>query len=134
MKKRELNETIKVNGFYIHEVNLGFFGERNEGKRMLKEMGLPTDTVPFSTSTFLRKRKIFWRDCSGYIVCICFIIKPNQIECFGSYLGKRKSIRMFREWSSCDSPEKVARLESEAIGDLCMRCIYDPLFDLKTVT
>ncbi|MCM1296161.1 MAG: hypothetical protein NC311_11525 [Muribaculaceae bacterium] len=132
MKRKTINKTARINGFYMHDLIRGFLGEKDMGNSMLRRMGLTPKVIPFSVAKFLQNRKAFWKDRHGNEASIRFTLKDNQLECFGSYLDKRKSIRMFREWSSGEDSEKIARLESEAIGDLCMRCIYEPLFGLKT--
>ncbi|GAY29918.1 hypothetical protein [Prevotella sp. MGM2] len=129
MRKKETNNQTKVKGFYINELTRGFLGDQNEGQIMLKKMGLPIDTVPFSVAIFLQNQKIFWMDKNGNKATISFKLKPNQLECFGTYLKKRKSMRLFREWGNHEDPEVIARLESEAIGDCCMRCIYENLIE-----
>lgn len=95
---------------------------------MLQKMGLSPDAVPFSVVVFLQNQRVFWLDKNGNRVTISFKLKHNQLECFGTYL-KRKSMRLFREWGSHEDPEVIARLESEAIGDCCMRCIYENLIE-----
>ena len=128
MKKRtETNDQLKVNGFYIKDVEQGFFGEQDEGKWMLQCMGLPDDVLPFSVAAFLQDKKIRWKDCNGKVASMSFKLKDDQIEFYGSYLGNKKSTRMFREWGDYEEPEKIARLESEAIGNLCMMCIYEKM-------
>lgn len=129
MRKKETNNQTKVKGFYINELTRGFLGDQNEGQIMLKKMGLPIDTVPFSVAIFLQNQKIFWMDKNGNKATISFKLKPNQLECFGTYLKKRKSMRLFREWGNHEDPKVIARLESEAIGDCCMRCIYENLIE-----
>lgn len=129
MRKKETNNQTKVKGFYINELTRGFLGDQNEGQIMLKKMGLSIDTVPFSVAIFLQNQKIFWMDKNGNKATISFKLKPNQLECFGTYLKKRKSMRLFREWGNHEDPEVIARLESEAIGDCCMRCIYENLIE-----
>lgn len=94
---------------------------------MLRLMGLPAEAPPFSAATLLRKKRAGWTDKDGNAASISFRLKPDQLECFGSYLGKKRSIRVFREWGSREDPDTVTKLESQAIGDLCMRCIYDNL-------
>ena len=96
---------------------------------MLQKMGLLPNAVPFSAAVFLQNQRAFWLDQGGNRVTISFKLKPNQLECFGTYLKKRKSIRLFREWGNHEDPEVIARLESEAIGDCCMKCIYENLID-----
>lgn len=102
-------------------------GDKNEGKMMLRIMGLDINRTPFSVATFIQNRRIRWKDKHGNVAYISFKLKPNQLECFGSYRGKKKSIRLFREWGTHEDLETIARLESEAIGDCCMKCIYDNL-------
>lgn len=128
MKKRNLiNNETTANGFYINEVIHGFFGDQGEGKQMLQIMGLPDNTLPFSVAAFLQATKIRWKDINGKVASIAFKLKPDQIEFSGSYLGNRKQTRMFREWGDYEDPVKVKKLESEAIGNLCMMCIYEKL-------
>ena len=129
MRRRNVDRNRTIKGYYVHEFARGFFGEQDEGRKMLRRMGLPADAIPFSAAVFLKDRKIRWKDASGRVASISFKLTPTQMECFGNYLGKRKSTRLFREWSSHEDSETVAKIESEAIGDLCMRCIYDNLFE-----
>lgn len=129
MKKKQTNDSTRVKGFYINELIRGFFGDHNEGRIMLQKMGLSPDIVPFSVAVFLQNQRAFWLDKNGNRITISFKLKHNQLECFGTYLKKRKSIRLFREWSIHEDPEVIARLESEAIGDCCMRCIYENLIE-----
>lgn len=127
MKRREINYKAKINGYYVNEFISGFLGDKGEGKWMLKQMGLQADTIPFSAVSFFRSKKARWKDKDGNTASISFRLKENQIECFGSYLGDKKSIRMFCEWGAHEDKEVIARLESGAIGDLCMKCIYENL-------
>lgn len=125
MKRKVINDKVKVNGFYIQDFNKGFFGEHKEGERMLRKMGLEPTTIPFSTAILLQNKRIFWTDSQGNRATISFKLKPDQLECFGTYLKKRRSLRLFREWNNYEDPDMIARLESETIGELCMKCIYD---------
>lgn len=127
MKRKVTCEKLKVEGFYINEIIAGFLGDQDEGKKMLKIMGLPTDVVPFSVVTFIQNKRVFWKDIQGNKATISFKMKANQLECYGTYKKKRRSLRVFLEWSNNENHEKIARLESQAIGDLCMRCIYENL-------
>lgn len=127
MKRKEINDKIKVNGYYVNEFTRGFLGDQDEGKWMLEQMGLQSEVVPFSVITFFQNKQAYWKDKDNNIASISFNLKPNQIECFGSYLGKKKTIRIFREWGFRENKEVIVRLESEAIGDLCMKCIYENL-------
>lgn len=125
MKRKVINDKVKINGYYIQEFNKGFLGEHKEGNKMLRIMGLTPDVVPFSTVVFLRNKRIFWTDCNGNRATVSFKMKPDQLECLGTYLGKRKFLRLFREWNNYEDPDMIARLESETIGELCMKCIYE---------
>lgn len=125
MKRKAINDTVKVNGYYIREFNKGFLGEHKEGERMLQKMGLDPAVIPFSTAIFLQNKRIFWKDNQGNRATISFKLKPDQLECFGTYLGKRRLHRIFREWNNYEDPDMIARLESDTIGELCMKCIYE---------
>lgn len=125
MRRKTTDAQTKSGGFYIDGFVRGFFGEKSEGSRMLRMMGLPAGTVPFSVAVFLQNRTARWTDKDGNVASISFEVKPGQMECSGSYLRHRKSMRLYREWNDYEDAETVARLESEAIGDLCMRCIFE---------
>lgn len=125
MKKRKTDSDFKINGYYIQEFNQGFFGEHHEGQKMLKIMGLPTNAIPFSTAKFLQNKRTFWIDNQGNRAYISYRLKTGQLECSGNYLGKKKSLRLFKEWNAYEDMDMIAKLESEAIGELCMKCIYD---------
>lgn len=129
MKRKITGDDVKSGGYYVNDFVRGFWGEFDEGHRMLSQMKLPHNKIPFSVSAFLNTRKTHWKDSEGNLVLISFVSKPTQLECFGSYLGKKRSIRMFLEWSVYEDDEKIIRLESEAIGDLCMKCIYETLLN-----
>ncbi len=125
MKRIETDKKEEIFGYNVNDFTHGFIGECNEGSDMLMKMGLKSDTLPFSAFMFLKNRHAIWKDKDNNVAKIAFILKPDQIECFGSYLGKKKSIRVFREWDIHENKELITRLESEAIGDLCMKCIYE---------
>ncbi len=55
MKRKAINDTIRVNGYYIQDFNKGFLGEHREGEKMLKKMGLQPTTIPFSTAMLFTK-------------------------------------------------------------------------------
>ena len=129
MRKKETHNQTTVKGFYINDLTRGFWGDQNEGRAMLQKMGLPTDIIPFSVAVFLQNKRTFWFDKDGNQVTISFKLKPGQLECFGTYLKKRKSKRLFLEWGNHEDYEIIARLESEAIGECCMKCIYENLFE-----
>lgn len=129
MRRRHTANEVTLKGFYINEVAQGFWGEQNEGRKLLALMGLPDDVIPFSIATLIQNHKIYWKDALGNRASIGFKLKDDQIECYGSYLKRRKTLRVFREWGYNENKEKIARLESEAIGDLCMHCIYEILID-----
>lgn len=123
MKKRIQLQNSKEGGFYAKNVEDGFLSYR-EGKELLRDMGLSTDHVPFSTMLFLRNRKAMWIDKDGQKASVSFKLKDNLIECFGSYKGVDRTMRLYREWDSNEDSEMIMRLESEAIGNLCMLCVY----------
>ena len=127
MKRKVTSSKLKIDGYYINEIIRGFLGDQDEGKKMLDIMGLPINEVPFSVATFIQNKRVFWKDVYGNKATISFKVKSNQLECFGTYKKKRKSYRVFLEWGTNEDHEKIARLESEAIGNLCMLCIYDNL-------
>lgn len=130
MKKRKVSDHSRSDGFFVRDFTKGFLGEANEGGKMLAAMGLSPSQLPFSAVAFLRKRCAHWADSQGHVASIRFAAKHDQIECFGSYRGKKKSMRIFREWNNYESREMIARLESETIGEFCMKCIYE-LFNSK---
>lgn len=131
MKKRTTNNNQEVSGYYVNDVEHGFWGENGEGIYILKEMGLPTNEVPFSIAIFLKKKEIIWFDSQKRRAKISFKLKDDIMEFYGCYRGKRKTTRLYREWGEYEDPEKIKRLESEAIGNMCALCIYDKLIEKK---
>ena len=127
MKKKRVDTQEKVNGYYIRDVETGFWGDQGEGEFLLSYMGLNQNRIPFSTAQFLQNRRICWKDSDGNVATMSFKVKEDQIEFYGFYLGKKKSARMFREWGEYEDPEMVIRMESEAIGNLCMMCIFEKI-------
>lgn len=125
MKLRETTTQLDNSCLLKAEIISGFFGDRGEGNEVLNRMGLPSDTLPFDIDDFISKRCASWLDADGLVAEVIFDITPIQIECFGFYKGEKKSMRVFREWGNDECPEMIQVLESEAIGDLCMRCLYE---------
>ena len=149
MRKKITSNQIKVKDLYVNDFIRGFFGDQSEGKKMLHGMGLSQEHLPFSAAAFLQNKHTMWYDKFGNKMSISFKLKSDQIECFGTYMllkrhdeylkelqtnpkahrftQKKRSMRLFREWGVSEDAEKIARLESEAIGDCCMKCIYEIL-------
>lgn len=127
MKRKAVKNEVKAGEYYVADFTRGFFGEQNEGRIMLEKMGLAPDAIPFSAARFLQNKKIQWQDSSGKTARMSYKVKPYILECNGSYLGQKKTIRLYLEWGSNEDAETIKKLESEAIGELCMKCIYDKL-------
>lgn len=121
----------KSGGYYIQDATRGFWGDRLEGEEILQEMGLPTDRLPFSMAFYLKKHKVQWKDGNGKLVCMSFCVTDQRIEVFASYNGKKKSAALWREWESYEDKDEIRRLESEAIGNKSMLCIYDKMFEKR---
>ena len=98
MKQRTVSHTTRKHGFYPNDFLRGFKGDHNQGNMLLKFMGLPTNQIPFSVITLLRNRYIRWKDAEGNVVTLSFSRKFKQIECIGSYLERRKKMRVLIEW------------------------------------
>lgn len=58
MKRKQIQDEVKAGGLYITEFIRGFFGKNNEGKAMLRNMGLSDKVVPFSVALFLQNGEI----------------------------------------------------------------------------
>ena len=121
----------KSGGYYIQDATRGFWGDKMEGETVLSEMGLPIDKLPFSMAFYLKKRNVQWKDCNGKLACMSFCVTEQRIEFFASYNGKKKSMSLWREWEAYEDKNDIVRLESEAIGNMSMLCIYDKLFSKR---
>lgn len=117
----------KAGGYYIKDATQGFFGEKGEGKIVLEMMGLDPDVLPFSMAIYLKRHHVQWRDAEGRWVNMHFKVTDQRITFHTDYLGNRKSAILFREWESYEDKNDVAHLESEAIGNMSMLCLYDKM-------
>lgn len=117
----------KAGGYYIQDATNGFWG-KGEGEVVLSEMGLPTTILPFSMAYYLKKHNVQWKDSRGRLACMSFCVTEQRIEFYASYNGKKKSASLWREWETYEDKNEILRLESEAIGNMSMLCIYDKLF------
>ncbi len=117
----------KAGGYYIQDATRGFWGDKMEGEAVLREMGLPTDTLPFSMAFYLKRHSVQWKDSDDRLACMSFCVTEQRIEFYASYNGKKKSAVLWREWEAYEDKEDILRLESEAIGNMSMLCIYDKL-------
>ena len=117
----------KAGGYYIRYATQGFYGDRGEGKYVLERMGISTDKLPFSMAYYLKHHNVQWRDINGKLACISFCVTEHRIEFYASYLGNFKKAILFREWESYEDQEDVLCLESEAIGNMSMLCIFEKL-------
>lgn len=125
MKRKEIDDEAKVGRYYVSEAMKGFWGDKMEGRKVLSAMGLRTDQPPFSIASFLKSRNANWNDANGNMVQVSFNRKPMMLECVGDYLGSKRVIKIYVEWSKQDSKDMADKLESEAIGNLCSQCLYD---------
>ena len=121
----------KSGGYYIQLATTGFWGENNEGEQILETMGLPTDRLPFSMAFYLKKHNVQWKDADDKLVCMSFCVTRYKIEFYASYNGMKKTTSLWREWETYEDNDDIRRLESEAIGDMSMRCLYDKMFPKK---
>lgn len=121
----------KSGGYYIQDATRGFWGDKLEGEEVLQEMGLRIDKLPFSMAFYLKKRKAQWKDSEGRLVCISFCVTQQRIEFYASYNGKKKSTALWREWETYEDKDEILRLESEAIGNMSMLCLYEKMFATK---
>lgn len=118
-------------GYYIQRATSGFWGEHGEGRQVLEEMGLNSDELPFSMAFYLKKRKVQWRDKDGKLVWMSFFVTDYKIEFHACYNGIKKSMSLWREWETYEDKEDIRKLESEAIGNMSMKCLYEKMFPKK---
>lgn len=119
----------KINGFYIKDFITGFFSDMDGGGILLENMGLDADTIPFDVIDYLQYGYVEWNDKDGNIAKVSYTADEKQIECMGEYLGKPHSIRLDKisDDERVDMTKtEVCRLESEALGELTMRVIFEP--------
>lgn len=89
--------------------------------------GVTVRCCPVQCNNFFPKQtSVLERQGQQYRINI-IQIKTQSNRVLWKLFEKEKTIRIFREWGWHEDPEVIARLESEAIGDLCMKCIYENL-------
>ena len=118
---------IKAGGYYIKDATQGFFGEKGEGNVVLERMGLDPNVLPFSMAAYLKRHHVQWKDAEGRLVNMSFMVTDQRITFQTEYLGNRKNAILFREWESYEDKNDVRHLESEAIGNMSMLCLYDKM-------
>jgi len=129
MRLIKTKEKEKVGGYYIRDATIGFWGDKGEGRIVLMSMGLDEDILPFSMAFYLKKHHVQWQDSDGNVISMSFCVTGQRIEFFASYRGKRKTSVLFREWETYEDKRDIAHLESEAIGNMSMMCLYEKLIN-----
>ncbi len=125
MKKRNATIKKKICGFIVDDVERGFFGDMDGGGILLENMGLNPNEVPFSIINYLETGKTEWPDKDGNLAKVSFRLTDEKIICTGKYLGEEQTIQLFREWESYEDKNMICKLESEALGELTMRVIFE---------
>ena len=121
----------KSGGYYIQRATSGFWGEQREGEQVLEAMGLNPNKLPFSMAFYLKKHKVQWRDKDDKLVCMSFCVTEYKMEFYASYNGMKKSMSLWREWETYEDKDDIRKLESEAIGNMSMKCLYEKMFQKK---
>ena len=125
MNQLNLSDEIVSCEYFADDFLRGFLGSHGEGCEVLKGMGLPYREAPFDVEPFLSSRVAIWPDGDGVMNSVSFNVTPTQLNCTATRGKSSKSVRMCREWGMYEDKEMIAHLESEAIGELCMKCLID---------
>lgn len=110
-----------IKGVSVQHFLSGWWGEHNNGKELLQELGLPTDELPFDVERFLERGTVEFKDSMGENISVCYKKHDTHFEFGCIYHNKRRAFRLFREWES-ESLDAIIQLESYSIGD-CIRQI-----------
>lgn len=121
----------KSGGYYIHRATTSFWGDNGECEQILEAMGLPTDKLPFSMAFYLKKHNVQWRDKDNKLACLSFCVTDYKMEFYASYNGMKRTAALWREWETYEDKDDIRKLESDAIGEMSMRCLYDKMFPKK---
>ena len=122
----EIDKNLVIDGFYVKNVAGGFLGSSYNycGKKMLRLMGLPKEIIPFDIVDFIHSGETYWKDCDGNIAYISFKIKGDEITCFGSYLGRKKTVSFTHDLYNKRITQPI-RNSSQNMAESCMLCIYE---------
>lgn len=110
-----------INSIDVQQFCLGWWGEHNEGRDLLDELGLVNDIIPFNIEQFLQRLTTSFKDADGEAVSVCLKKHDTHFEFGCIYRGKRRAIRLYREWQG-ESLDSIIQLESYSIGE-CVRQI-----------
>lgn len=109
-----------INGVLIRFFINGWWGNE-EGKNTLNLLQLNNDKIPFNITKFLKQGYTEFKDGTGNVVRLSFRRSETKMHFLCNYNGKRKGIRLFREWGTTDV-NMILQLESCAVGE-CTRNI-----------
>ena len=111
-----------VNGISVQHFISGWWGEHDEDKESIRELGLPLDEMPFDVERFLQRKTICFKDGYGEKISVCFKKHDTHFEFGCIYKDKKRSVRLYREWET-EALDTIIQLESWSIGDCTRRII-----------
>ena len=109
-----------IKGVSVQHFLSGWWG-RNSGKKLLQELGLSTDELPFDVECFLERGTAMFKDSVGESVSVCYKKHDTHFEFGCIYHNKRRAFKLYREWKG-ENLDTIIQLESYSIGD-CTRQI-----------
>lgn len=108
-----------INGINVKEFVNGWWGEHGEGVELLRSLGLSPKSIPFSIEGLLVNGSSDFADSDGSVISVKLARYDTYYDFSCVYHGKRKTLRLYREWGS-ENLDVILRLESHSLGD-CLR-------------
>ncbi len=110
-----------INGINVQQFAKGWWGEHAEGERLLEMLELPQYIIPFDVERFLKTQPVIIHCPNGEEAEVCFSKRDQFFEFTCSFKGKRRNMKLFREWET-ESLDMLLLFESYSVGE-CVRKI-----------
>lgn len=108
-----------INGIIVQQFIKGWWGDNQDGKKLLQFLGLPINTLPFDAEELLRANKIVIYLVDNIAVEISIDKQDAYYEFTCKYPDKKFRFKLFREWDGVDI-DTIIKMESYAVGE-CVR-------------
>lgn len=110
-----------VNGVIVQQFVKGWWGEKNEGERLLRALDLPANILPFDVEQYLNTGKFTLSLCNKISAEVTINKQDAYYEFMCKWPDRKYCFKLFREWDGTEI-DTIIRMESYAVGE-CTRKI-----------